>query len=136
MQPDSAKRNNYINQYHIKFNALFQDPSLTRRPKFCIAGMRLSFGKNSRNFYVFSNNYIFIQYRHNQQSHISYDVIHSILHVKGWYMYDLGCPRDYTVDIHVITMVRIRLWLFGKTSAMLGLRMLQLLCRLPIKFHS
>ena len=40
-------------------------------------------------------------------------------------MYDLGCPRDYTVDIHVITMVRIRLWLFGITSAMLGLRMLQ-----------
>ena len=45
-------------------------------------------------------------------------------------MYDLGCPRDYTVDIHVITMVRIRLWLFGITSAMLDLRMLQLLCRL------
>ena len=38
-------------------------------------------------------------------------------------MYDLGCPRDYTVDIHVITMVRIRLWLFGITSAMLDLRM-------------
>ena len=37
-------------------------------------------------------------------------------------MYDLGCPRDYTVDIHVITMVGIRLWLFGITSAMLGLR--------------
>ena len=51
-------------------------------------------------------------------------------------MYDLGCPRDYTVDIHVITMVRIRLWLFGITSAMLDLRMLQLLCRLPIKLHS
>ena len=53
-------------------------------------------------------------------------------------MYDLGCPRDYTVDIHVhvITMVGIRLWLFGITSAMLGLRMLQILCRLPIKLHS
>ena len=51
-------------------------------------------------------------------------------------MYDIGCPRDYTVDIHVITMVRIRLWLFGITSAMLGLRMLQLLCRLPITLHS
>ena len=47
-------------------------------------------------------------------------------------MYDIGCPRDYTADIHVITMViRIRLWLFGIISAMLGLRMLQLLCRLP-----
>ena len=51
-------------------------------------------------------------------------------------MYDLGCPSDFTVDIHVITMVRIRLWLFGIISAMLGLRMLQLLCRLPIKLHS
>ena len=52
-------------------------------------------------------------------------------------MYDLiGCPSDFTVDIHVITMVRIRLWLFGIFSAMLGLRMLQLLCRLPIKLHS
>ena len=51
-------------------------------------------------------------------------------------MYDLGCPSDYTVDIYVITMVRIRLWLFGIISAMLGLRMLQLLCRLPIKLHS
>ena len=51
-------------------------------------------------------------------------------------MYDLGCPRDYTVDIHVITMVRIRLWLFGIIPAMLGLRMLQLLCRLPTKLHS
>ena len=62
--------------------------------------------------------------------------------VMFWYfkrkyvMYDLGCPRDYTVDIHVITMVKIRLWLFGITSAMLDLRMLQLLCRLPIKLHS
>ena len=51
-------------------------------------------------------------------------------------MYDLGCPSEYTVDIHVITMVRIRLWLFGIISAMLGLRMLHLLCRLPIKLHS
>ena len=33
-------------------------------------------------------------------------------------------------------MVRIRLWIFGIISAMLGLRMLQLLCRLPIKLHS
>ena len=33
-------------------------------------------------------------------------------------------------------MVRIRLWLFGIISAMLGLRMLQMLCRLPIKLHS
>ena len=33
-------------------------------------------------------------------------------------------------------MVRIRLWLLGIISAMLGLRMLQLLCRLPIKLHS
>ena len=32
-------------------------------------------------------------------------------------------------------MVRIRLWLFGIISAMLGLRMLQLLCRLTIKLH-
>ena len=64
---------------HIKFNALFQDPSLTRRPKFCITGMRLGFGKNSRKFYVFSSNYIFIQYQHNQQSDISYNVIHSLL---------------------------------------------------------
>ena len=55
---------------------------------------------------------------------------------KGWYMYDLGCSNDFTVDIHVITMVRIRLWLFGIISAMLGLRMLQLLCRLPINLHS
>ena len=55
---------------------------------------------------------------------------------KGWYMYNLGCPSDFTVDIHIITMVRIRLWLFGIISAMLGLRMLQLLCRLPIKLHS
>ena len=57
---------------------------------------------------------------------------------KGWYMYDLGCPSDFTVAIHVIviTMVRIRLWLFGIISAMLGQRMLQLLCRLPIKLHS
>ena len=97
--------------------------------------MRLGFRKNSRNFYVFLNNYTFIQYQHNQQSHISYDVIPnraSILHS----MYDLGCPRDYTVDIHVITIFRIRLWLFGITSAMLALRMLQLLCRLPIKLHS
>ena len=45
-------------------------------------------------------------------------------------MYDLGCPSDLTVDIHVITMVRIRL--FGIISTMLGLRMLKLLCRLPI----
>ena len=51
-------------------------------------------------------------------------------------MYDLGCPSDFTVDIHVITMVRIRLWLFGVISAMLCLGMLQLLCRLPIKLHS
>ena len=51
-------------------------------------------------------------------------------------MFDLGCPSDFTVDIHVITMVRIRLWLFGIISAMLDLRMLQLLCRLPIKLHS
>ena len=51
-------------------------------------------------------------------------------------MYDLGCPRDYTVDIHVLTIVGIRLWLFGITSAMLGLRMLQLFSRLPIKLHS
>ena len=36
-------------------------------------------------------------------------------------MYDNGCPRDYTVDIHVITMVTIRIWLFGITSAMLGI---------------
>ena len=50
-------------------------------------------------------------------------------------MYDLGCPSDFTVDIHVITMVRNRSWLFGIISAMLGLRMLQLLCRLPIKLH-
>ena len=42
-----------------------------------------SFGKNSRKFYVFSNNYIFIKYQHNQQSHISYDVIHSILPKAG-----------------------------------------------------
>ena len=55
---------------------------------------------------------------------------------KGWYMYDLRCPSDFTVDIHVITMVRIRLWLFGIISAMLGLKMLQLLCRLTIKLHS
>ena len=55
---------------------------------------------------------------------------------KGWYMYDLGCPSDFTVDIHVITIVRIRLWLFGIISAMLGLSMLQLLSRLPIKLHS
>ena len=33
-------------------------------------------------------------------------------------------------------MVRIRLWLLGIISAILGLRMLQLLCRLPIKLHS
>ena len=45
-------------------------------------------------------------------------------------MYDLGCPSDFTVDIHVITMVRIRL--FDIISAMFGLRLLQLLCRLPI----
>ena len=47
--------------------------------------MRLGFGKNSRKFYVFSNNYIFIQYQHNQQEqwHISYDVIHSILPKAG-----------------------------------------------------
>ena len=32
---------------------------------------------------------------------------------KGWYMYDLGCPSDFTVDIHVKTMVKIRLWLFS-----------------------
>ena len=53
-------------------------------------------------------------------------------------MYDLGCASDFTVDIHVITMVRIKLWLFGihVISAMLSLRMLQLLCRLPIKLHS
>ena len=51
-------------------------------------------------------------------------------------MYDLGCPSDFTVDIHEITIVRIRLRLFGVISAMLGLRMLQLLCRLPIKLHS
>ena len=51
-------------------------------------------------------------------------------------MYDLGCPRDNTVDIHVITMIRIRLWLFGIIPAMLGLRMLQLLGRLPIQLHS
>ena len=50
-------------------------------------------------------------------------------------MYDLGCPSDFTVDIHITTMVRIRLWLLGIISAMLGLRMLQLLCRLPIKLH-
>ena len=43
---------------------------------------------------------------------------------------------NFTVDIHVIPMVRIRLWLLGIISAMLGLRMLQLLCRLPIKLHS
>ena len=49
-------------------------------------------------------------------------------------MYDLGCPSDFTVDIHVITMVRIRLWLIGIISAKLDLRMLQLLCRLPIRF--
>ena len=57
---------------------------------------------------------------------------------KGWYMYDLGCPSDFTVDIHVhvITMVRIRLWLLGIISAMLGLRVLQLLCRLPRILHS
>ena len=55
---------------------------------------------------------------------------------KGWYMYDLGRPSDFTVDIHVMTMVRIRLRLFGIISAMLGLRMLQLLSRLPIKLHS
>ena len=55
---------------------------------------------------------------------------------KGWYMYDLGCPSDFTVDMHIITMVRIRLRLLGIISAMLGLRMLQLLCRLPIKLHS
>ena len=129
---------------HITFNALFQDPSLTRRPKFCIAVMRLGFGKNLRNIYVFSNNYSFIQYKHNQQSHFSYDVIPSILpntasilpaycHVT---LYDLGCPPDYTVDIHdVITIVRIRLWFFGITSVMLGLRMVQLFCRSPIKLH-
>ena len=51
-------------------------------------------------------------------------------------MYDLGFPSDLTVDIYVITMVRIRLWLFAIISAMLDLRMLQLLCRLPIKLHS
>ena len=50
-------------------------------------------------------------------------------------MYGLGCPSDFTVDKHVITMFRIRLWLFDINSAMLGLRMLQLLCRLPIKLH-
>ena len=55
---------------------------------------------------------------------------------KGWYMDDLGCPSDFTVDIHVITMVITRLWLLGIISAMLGLRMLQLLCSLPIKLHS
>ena len=98
--------------------------------------MRLGFGKNSRKFYVFSSNYIFIQYQHNQQWHISYDVIHSMLPKASTCMYDLGCPSGFTVDIHVITMVRIRLWLFGIISAMLGLRMLQLLCRLPIKLHS
>ena len=82
MQPDSAKKTT-TSTNHIKFNALFQDPSLTKRPKFCIAGMRLGFGKNSRNFYVFLNNFIFIQYQHNQQSHISYDVIHSLLPKAG-----------------------------------------------------
>ena len=103
MQPDSANETT-TSTNHIKFNALFQDPILTRRPKFCIAGMRLGFGKNSRNFYVFSNNYIFIQYEHNQQSHISYDVIPnraSILPNTASIlpcMHDLGCPRDYTVD--------------------------------------
>ena len=115
MQPDSAKRNNYINQSH-KLNALFQDPSLTRRPKFCIAGMTLGFGKNSKKFYVSSNNYIFItlipahnavitpRYQHNQQSHISYDAIPnraSILPNTASIlpcMHDLGCPSDYTVD--------------------------------------
>ena len=51
-------------------------------------------------------------------------------------MYDLCCPSDYTGDIHIITMVRIRLWLLGIISAMLGLRVLQLLCSLPIKLHS
>ena len=62
--------------------------------------MRLGFGKNSRKFYVLSNNYIFIQYQHNQQWHISYVVLHRPQHAaKGWYMYDLGCPRDFTVDI-------------------------------------
>ena len=114
---------------HIKFNALFQDPSLTRRPKFCIAGMRLGFGKNSRNFYVFSNNYIFIQYQHNQQSHISYDVLPRILPNTASILPCMTLVVPVTtlaVDIHVITMVRIRLWLFGITSAMLGLRMLQL----------
>ena len=122
--------------FTLSFNALFQDPSLTRRPKFCIAGMRLGFGKNSRNFYVFSNNYIFIQYQHNQQSHISYDVIHSIPPKASTCM-TLVVPVTTPVDIvHVITMVGIRLWLFDITSAMLGLRMLQLLCRLPIKLHS
>ena len=40
-----------INSFHSHSHS--QDPSLTGRPKFCIAGMRLGFGKNSRNFYVF-----------------------------------------------------------------------------------
>ena len=119
-----------------------QDPSLTRRPKFCIAGMRLGFGKNSRNFYVFSNNYIFIQYQHNQQSHVSncYDVVPSILPNTASILPCMALIVPVTtlaVEIHVIiTMVRIRLWLFGITSGMLGLRILQLLCRLPIKLHS
>ena len=42
-------------------------------------------------------------------------------------MYDLGCPSDFTVDIHVITIDRIRLLLLGIISGMLGLRMLQIL---------
>ena len=96
------------------------------------AGMRLGFDKNSRNFYVFSNNYIFIQYQHNQQSHISYDVIHSIMSKAGTCM-TLVVPVTTLLTYMIITMVRIRLWLFGITSEMLGLRMLQLLCRLTNK---
>ena len=71
-------------RYATEFNALFQDPSLTSRPKFCITGMSLGFGKNSRKFFIFFlNNYIFIQYQHNQQWYISYDVIHSMLPKAG-----------------------------------------------------
>ena len=98
--------------------------------------MRLGFGKNSRKFYVFSNNYIFIQYQHNQHNGTSRSTAYSLLPKAGTCMTLHGCPSDFTVDIHVITMVRIRLWLFGIISATLGLRMLQLLCRLPIKLHS
>ena len=66
-----------------------------------------------------------------------YDVIHSMLPKAGACMTLKVVPcSDFTVDMHVITMVRIRLWLLGIISAMLGLRMLQLLCRLPIKLLS